>query len=103
MQICSVTVWWGNLPENVVNALSVNIFMSRLNKHWHLHPTKYSTSTSYSQQSIAEYYWEATVLRPVTNLANHLEELGTPYLSIITSLMAYYNVNMVSYVEVYYT
>ena len=35
---------WNNLPENVVNAPSVNAFKSRLNKHWHGHPTKFEAT-----------------------------------------------------------
>ena len=29
------------LPENVVNAPSLNAFKSRLNKHWYWHPNKF--------------------------------------------------------------
>ena len=32
---------WNTLPENVVNAPSLNAFKSRLNKHWYWHPNKF--------------------------------------------------------------
>ncbi len=35
---------WNNLPEQIVSAPSLNAFKSRLNKHWHGHPTKFNPS-----------------------------------------------------------
>ena len=36
-----VVNFWNALPENVVNAPSLNAFKSRLNKHWYGHPNKF--------------------------------------------------------------
>jgi len=36
---------WNSLPEDVVNAPSLNSFKERLNKAWHAHPYKFNPSS----------------------------------------------------------
>ena len=55
---------WNNLPENVVNAPSVNEFKSRLNKHWHGHPSKFEATcyqTGQPTRGIRTHYQEASI------------------------------------------
>ena len=55
---------WNNLPENVVNAPSVNAFKSRLNKHWHGHPSKFEATCYQNGQptrGIRTHYQEASI------------------------------------------
>ena len=40
-----------NLPKNVVNAPSVNMFKNRLDKHWHMQPSKFKAACYQSGQS----------------------------------------------------
>ena len=46
---------WNNLPDTVVNAPSVNSFKSRLNKHWHGHPSKFEPACYQPGHPAREY------------------------------------------------
>ena len=44
-----------DLPDKVVNAPSVNSFKSRLNKHWHGHPSKFEPACYQTGHPAREY------------------------------------------------
>ena len=46
---------WNNLPDVVVNAPTVNSFKSRLNKHWHGHPSKFEPACYQRGHPAREY------------------------------------------------
>ena len=46
---------WNDLPDNIVNAPSVNAFKNRLNKHWHGHPYKFEPACYQSGHPTREY------------------------------------------------
>lgn len=46
---------WNQLPENVVNAPSLNAFKTRLNKHWHKHPYKFEAACYQTGHPIRQY------------------------------------------------
>ena len=52
---------WNALPENFVNAPSLNLFKSRLNKHWYGHPNKFEANAT------------RLVARVQTQVWNHIE------------------------------
>ena len=46
---------WNKLPENVVNAPSLNAFKSSLNRHWHGHPYKFEAACYQTGHPVTEY------------------------------------------------
>ena len=46
---------WNELPDNIVNAPSVNAFKNRLNNHWHGHPYKFEPACYQSGHPTREY------------------------------------------------
>ena len=46
---------WNDLPENIINAPSVNAFKNRLNNHWHGHPYKLVPACYQSGHPTREY------------------------------------------------
>ena len=49
-----ITKIWNNLPENVVNAPSVNSFKNKLDKHWQAEPFLYDYTAAVPGQQRAE-------------------------------------------------
>ena len=52
------------LPDNVVTALVINTFKSRLNKHWHGHPYKFDPSyykTDHPTREMCRYYQDTSI------------------------------------------
>ena len=46
---------WNDLPDNIVNAPSVNTFKNGLNNYWHGHPYKFEPACYHSGHSTREY------------------------------------------------
>ena len=46
---------WNKLPENVVNAPSLNAFKSSLKRHWHGHPYKFENACYQTGHPVREY------------------------------------------------
>ena len=46
---------WNKLPENVVNAPSLNALKSSLNRHWHGHPYKFEAACYQTGHPVTEY------------------------------------------------